>query len=211
MIKPHTTIGVIDYGAGNIENVVRAFDYLGFSSKPIKLATELKKVSHAVIPGVGSFRFGMEKLEEAGFPAEIQEFTVSGRPILGICLGMQLMATKGFEHGETLGLNLFPGVVVEMEFHDDSTSKSRVPHTGWARVESSSDVDESIFVSGDYYFSHSFHLVPENRTQLVGGYFERAGTRVVAAFGNNGVFGTQFHPEKSGELGLQTLKRFGML
>jgi glutamine amidotransferase len=211
MINPKTSIGVIDYGAGNVENVIRAFEHLGYSAKLIQSPGQLSTVSHAVIPGVGSFKFGMEKLDAGGFVSEIQKFAHDGKPILGICLGMQLMATKGFEHGETLGLNLFPGQVVEMQTSKDSMSTARVPHTGWTRVETVSSSENSVVESGNYYFSHSFQVVPEVSDTSVIAYYERASRRVVAAIVKNRVFGIQFHPEKSGELGLQTLNNFGLI
>jgi len=209
--NPKTSIGVIDYGAGNVENVIRAFEHLGHSAKLIQSPGHLSNASHAVIPGVGSFKFGMEKLHAGGFVSEIQKFANDGKPILGICLGMQLMATKGFEHGETLGLNLFPGQVEKMVAYGDSTSTARVPHTGWTRVVKTGERVPTIVQNDDYYFSHSFEFFPEIGKSFVNAEYERFGNKVTAALENRNIFGVQFHPEKSGASGLLLLKKFAIL
>ncbi len=211
MKNPKTSIGVIDYGAGNVENVIRAFEHLDFSAKLIQSPGQLSNVSHAVIPGVGSFKFGMEKLDGGGFVSEIQKFADEGKPILGICLGMQLMATKGFEHGETLGLNLFPGQVEKMVAYADSMSTARVPHTGWTRVVKTGERVPTIVQNDDYYFSHSFEFFPEIGKNFVNAEYERFGNKVTAALEDRNIFGVQFHPEKSGASGLLLLKKFALL
>ena len=184
---------------------------MGFSAKLIQSPGQLCTVSHAVIPGVGSFKFGMEKLDAGGFVSEIQKFADDGKPILGICLGMQLMATKGFEHGETLGLNLFPGQVEKMVAHGDSTSTARVPHTGWTRVVQTGERVPTIVQNDDYYFSHSFEFFPEIGENSVNAEYERLGNKVTAALEDRNIFGVQFHPEKSGASGLLLLKKFALL
>lgn len=204
-------VGVVDYGAGNVQNVLRAFEHLGYGAELVETPVDLTRVSHVVIPGVGSFRFGMDRLERSGFVQTIQDLALTGTPILGICLGMQLMATKGFEHGETLGLGLFEGEVLPLKEASKPESGARTPHAGWTQVEVLFDTPQSLVTSGDYYFSHSFHFVPRNKLSTVTSEYSRDGKRITASIEQENKFGLQFHPEKSGELGLLALQKFASI
>ena len=159
-----------------------------------------------MLPGVGSFGDGMEHLNSRGWPAKIK--AALRRPhmaMLGICLGMQLLAETGFEGGESPGLGLIPGVVTRL---DPPTPETRIPHVGWNEVHYSqeSPLFSAIPNKSDFYFVHSFHFMPVRPADVLA-YSPYCG-KFVSAIGANNVFGVQFHPEKSARPGLQMLRNF---
>jgi glutamine amidotransferase len=209
LLKPK--IGVIDYGAGNVQNVTRAFEFLEFEVRLVSTVNELRSITHAVIPGVGSFRFGMQNLLERNLVEEIGNLAVKGLPILGICLGMQLLATQGFEHGETQGLGLIPGKVRPLPTQVEEARILSVPSTGWAEVLKASNDRKLLIEETSYYFSHSYHFLPEFGESHVSAFYQRGGERIVASLEKENIFGTQFHPEKSSSNGLSVLRNFALL
>lgn len=201
-------VGIIDYGAGNITNVQRAFDAINVSNQICVDPELLQEFDRLVLPGVGSFHFGMNNLETNGMDQAIQELVGTGTPLLGICLGMQLMADTGEEGGFRPGLGLVPGVVQRLE-PDILGKQSLVPHMGWARTNPVKNDNFSFVFPGDYYFAHSYHFVTKEEKYQISSVGEN--NNVTAAVANKNVIGLQFHPEKSSNLGLQLLKNWSEL
>ena len=198
-------IAIIDYGMGNLRSVQKAFEFLGFDAKVTDNRRDLAEASHIVLPGVGAFADAAESLGNSGMQETMLNEIKKGKPFLGICLGMQLLFDKSFENGEYRGLSLVPGDVVRFDVKD-----LKVPHMGWNNLIIR---DNALFDSGGrdkyVYFVHSYHAanVPEQYIIAETDY----GYRFTAAVCRDNVFGLQFHPEKSGDIGLDMLKRFGGL
>ena len=211
MNSSDTRIAIIDYGAGNIENVIRAFSHIGERSRLVSRREDLEKFSHAVIQGVGSYKYGAENLRRTGLDEGLKAFAIRGFPILGICLGMQLLSEDGFEHGASKGLGLLPGSVIPIVEHPSAMSEDRVPHTGWTKIEESTFDHSSLIQGGDYYFSHSYMFDASADPSIVSATYRRGQSSIVSAVEKGNVYGVQFHPEKSGELGLDLLNRFAEL
>ena len=197
-------IAVIDYGMGNLRSVQKAFEFLGFDAQITDNKKDLISASHIVLPGVGAFADAICCLEQSGMCGTMMGEIQKGKPFIGICLGMQLLFEKSYENGEYRGLGLVPGEVVPFR-----TEGLKVPHMGWNCLEAR---DNALFDSqeGKYvYFVHSYHAagVPEGCIIAEADY----GYRFTAAVQKDNVFGLQFHPEKSGDTGLDMLRRFGGL
>jgi imidazole glycerol-phosphate synthase subunit HisH len=202
------SVAIVDYGAGNILNVARAFHAEGIEAEIVEDARELDKFSHVVLPGVGSFRFGMERLNERGLSDEIRRLFSVGRPILGICLGMQLCAEKGLEHGSIDGLGLLTGTIEDLGSLGQPRDATRIPHTGWSDVNWRDPVDSWLERPSEMlttaYFNHSFFLSGSKEQDVVAsaGFGDRF---IPVAASSGSLFATQFHPEKSGKAGLLVL------
>lgn len=197
-------IGIIDYGAGNLASVQNALEYLGHETSVCSDPAALQSFDRIILPGVGSFRAAMECLDSQGWSEQIREFVVSGRPFLGICLGMQLLFDIGEEHGPRHGLGLIPGRVKALKPGRDF----RVPHVGWNSLEAivPHPLMLGIRQHVDFYFVHSFQCVPNDQSAVLatcdyGGEF-------VAVVARGNVAGVQFHPEKSQPSGLRMLDNF---
>ena len=193
---------IVDYGVGNLMSVSNAMHYLGFETKITSDAKELELADSILLPGVGAFPDAADKLRGPGLDqvliAESQK-----KPILGICLGMQLLLERGEEVRPCEGLGFVKGSVRKIN------TALKLPHIGWNELHFQNDsplfrgIDEGAYV----YFVHSFCAVAEDESQVIAR--TDYGASVVAAVQNVNVFGTQFHPEKSGEIGLAMLKNFG--
>lgn len=197
-------IAIIDYGAGNLFSVKNALDYLGLENVITKDPKELEAADRLILPGVGAFPDAMRMLGEAGLVDVIKQ-QAKKKPFLGICLGMQMLFEKGYEFAETDGLGLIKGSVKLMEPHD-----LPIPHIGWNSLEFN---EKSPLLGkckdGDYvYFVHSY--AADCPAENVAAYCDY-GMRVPALVQNGNVFGAQFHPEKSGETGLNILRCFAAL
>jgi glutamine amidotransferase len=199
-------IAVVNYGMGNLASVRRAFEDVGAEVSIANHPGALYDANRIVLPGVGAFAEGMECLIRTGWASALNEVVIQqGRPLLGICLGMQMLATSGHEGGETKGLGFIPGKIQRL---DTVGCKLRIPHVGWNDVSyCKTDVlfDEIPDLS-DFYFVHSFAFVPESREHLVATTPYGCAVTAVVRAGN--IFGCQFHPEKSSKAGRQLLKNF---
>lgn len=198
-------IAVIDYGMGNLRSVQKAFESLGFDTRIASNTKDLKDASHIVLPGVGAFADAAKSLKASGMQDTMLSEIKKGKPFLGICLGMQLMFDRSFENGQYTGLSIIPGDVVRFD-----VKNLKVPHMGWNDLIIK---DNALFDSEGpdkyVYFVHSYHPynVPEEYVIAETDY----GYRFTAAVAKDNIFGLQFHPEKSGDTGLDMLKRFGEL
>lgn len=192
------TVGIVDWGAGNIENVAKALRKVGASCAILPVGPQLERCDRLVLPGVGSFADAMHSIGEG---REVLRRLMQTRPTLGICLGMQILATRGYEGGETFGLDALEGEVCPMRVH------AKVPHMGWGQVRRTAE--SPLFAGIDpalpFYFMHSFEFV--NYTDILGltSYHSHL---FVSAVHKGTVHGVQFHPEKSGEQGLEVLRNF---
>lgn len=193
---------IVDYGVGNLMSVSNAMHYLGFETKITSDATELELADSILLPGVGAFPDAADKLRGPGLD-QVLIAESKKKPILGICLGMQLLLERGEEVHPCEGLGFVKGSVRKID------TALKLPHIGWNELHFQNDsplfrgIDEGAYV----YFVHSFCAVAEDESQVIAR--TDYGASVVAAVQSGNVFGTQFHPEKSGEIGLAMLKNFG--
>ncbi|RUS45631.1 imidazole glycerol phosphate synthase subunit HisH [Cohnella sp. AR92] len=197
-------IAIIDYGMGNLHSVSKAIERLGAEAVVTSKPEEILAADGAILPGVGAFGDAMSNLRETGLESVVKEYAASGKPLLGICLGMQLLFDESEEHGTHAGLGLLPGKVVR--FRGDY----KVPHMGWNELSFSqaSPLFKGL-APGHVYFVHSYHALPERIEDLLATTdYHQAVTAIV---GRGSVYGMQFHPEKSGELGMALLNNFIML
>ena len=198
-------IAIIDYGAGNIFSVKNALDYLGFECKLTSDKNEIKEADAIILPGVGAFPAAMNMLEKSGLIDTIKE-EATKKPLLGICLGMQMLFEKGYEFEECNGLGLIQGSVKYMDEPD-----LIIPHMGWNKLEKLNDCKllENIGDDEYVYFVHSYKA--ECADENIAAYSEYGGRVPALVFDGKFVYGAQFHPEKSGDTGLKILKNFGEL
>ena len=196
---------IIDYGMGNLGSVRRSFEECGADVQILKDPQEFNGASRVVLPGVGSFKDGMEHLENRGWVDFINWMIEEKLPLLGICLGMQLLAEKGYEGGQVPGLGVIGGEVVRM---DPQSDEERIPHVGWddVCVTQSTPLFSDIPNESDFYFVHSYHFVPVCEDRIIATTPYCGG--VVSAVQKNNVFGVQFHPEKSSKSGRKLLENF---
>jgi len=200
-------IAIIDYGMGNLASVQKGLARAGYASLITGDPKVVKTAGGIVLPGVGAFQAGMQNLKIRGFIPEIKRFVQENKPLLGICLGMQLLFEKSEENGTNQGLAIFPGKVVKFNLPKDF----KVPHMGWNQVKKKKDFPlfKRIPLDAYFYFVHSYYAVPE-KDSLVGGE-TNYGFDFPAMVGEGRVFGVQFHPEKSSAYGSLVLKNFGEL
>ncbi|MDR3253560.1 MAG: imidazole glycerol phosphate synthase subunit HisH [Endomicrobium sp.] len=203
-----TKIAVIDYGFGNIKSVVNALHYCNAQACVIDSPLEISDFYGAILPGVGAFGPAADFLKLKDFDKAIHDYVNSGKMLYGICLGFQLFFTKGYENGEYEGLNLIPGEVRKFEFEDKSL---KIPHMGWNNIEiTNTKCADNMFNSIDnketFYFVHSYYGMPKNL--LYASSFCDYGIKFCSSVAYKNVWGSQFHPEKSGEKGLKILANF---
>jgi glutamine amidotransferase len=195
---------IIDYGLGNLRSVENAFKAIGASARLVSRPDEILSAGRLLLPGVGSFNMGMKNLRERGLVEAICSAAKNGTPLLGICLGMQLLASSGDEGGNTQGLGLIPGRVKRLS----PGARLRVPHIGFNEVLpiSPSILFESISDGSDFYFVHSYCMNVDHQEDILA--YGEYGEKLIVAIRRGNVYGTQFHPEKSQSQGLQLLKNF---
>ncbi|MGG4491549.1 imidazole glycerol phosphate synthase subunit HisH [Metabacillus idriensis] len=200
-------IGIIDYGMGNLYSVSKALERLNIGYFISENPEELEKADGYILPGVGSFKDAMAILNETKLTDYIQKIASEGKPLLGICLGMQLLFESSEENGVTEGLSLLKGNVVH--FPEDLMKKEqlKVPHMGWNRLlmHQQSDLLEGL-EEGYSYFVHSYYVKAEKSSTVIAS--ADYGVDVPAVVGEKHIFGTQFHPEKSSHLGIGILRNF---
>ncbi len=201
-----TKVGIIDCGVSNLSSVRNAFESQDIPVEVIRDRALLDGCSHLVLPGVGAFKAGMATLREKGFEEALKTQVEAGKPLLGICLGMQFLADNSDEFGLTEGLGLIPAPVTRI---DVSESNLRLPHVGWNSVRQTGapELWAGIEDEAAFYFVHSFAFSPETPDGLKAGICEYGG-EVVAAVARDNVSGVQFHPEKSQKSGLTLLGNF---
>jgi glutamine amidotransferase len=206
-------VGVLDYGVGNLLSVTRAFAAVNADPVLVSSEAEIMRLRYLVLPGVGAFGNAMVVLRERGLVEPIREFVAKGGGFLGICLGMQLMLEDSTEFGEHEGLGLIAGSVRPISNRAEDGSRLKIPHVGWTPLIPSdpdawrhsllTDLDPKSAV----YCVHSFAAVPKNPAECLA-YCDYGGQRIAAVLAKDNVIGCQFHPEKSGPVGLKILQNF---
>jgi len=200
-------IGIIDYGMGNLFSVSKALERLDVPYFVSENKEELIKADGLILPGVGSFKDAMGLLNETGLTEMIKEYVRSGKPLLGICLGMQLLFTESDENGKTKGLNLLPGHVKRFPGVTSAGERYKVPHMGWNQLQfvHSSPILECVS-EGHAYFVHSYYVeTADSEVVIAKASYD---VEVPAVVGKENIFGMQFHPEKSSQVGMELLSNF---
>ena len=200
-------IAIIDYGAGNLQSVKKAFDFIGAENVITNDPKVILSADKILLPGVGSFGDAMDSMAKSGLVEIVKECALSGKPFLGICLGLQLLFEESEESPGVKGLGIFKGKI--KRFPNDMGLK--IPHIGWNSLEIKQkdgifkDIPENAYV----YFVHSYYLHAEDENDIA--TVTNYGIDFHSAVGKNNVFATQFHPEKSGDVGLQILRNFASM
>jgi imidazole glycerol-phosphate synthase subunit HisH len=201
-------IGIVDYGMGNLFSVSKALERLNVPYFISDVQEELLSADGLILPGVGAFKDAMSLLETTHLKETILTFAESGKPLLGICLGMQLLFEESKENGTTKGLALLPGEVLRIPKEDREGNAYKVPHMGWnlLRYQKNSTLLEGL-TEGYVYFVHSYY-VHEGAKDVIVASADYAGVEIPAVVSRGNIFAMQFHPEKSGELGMHLLENF---
>ena len=195
-------VGIIDYGVGNLFSLRSSFAAIGAEAFVSSDAAQLAKADRLILPGVGAFGDAAQKLRDSGLDTFVKEQAASGKPLMGICLGMQLLFEKSYEYGEHEGLGLIRGQVVGM--NGRLPAELKIPHMGWNVLRLTKPA--RLLEEGSYvYFVHSFYA--ENCEDSIAAVTDY-GIPITAAVEKDHIFGCQFHPEKSGNVGLMILKKF---
>lgn len=210
-------ISIIDYGVGNLGSVSRAFESLGCSTQLVSTPEDILAAEYLVLPGVGAFGDGMAGLRSRNLIGPVKEYASSGKPLIGLCLGMQMLMTDSEEFGLFEGLGLIPGRVIAMKPPQEVNMDGyKVPLIGWSPLcrpdgAPASYWDRTIFEGipdgAEVYHVHSYHPVPERQEHRLG-ETRHGGQVLCSAIQKGNIVGTQFHPEKSGKIGLRILKNF---
>ncbi len=196
-------IAIVDYGLGNLKSVKSALHRLGVEAAITSQGTAILGADGVIFPGVGAFQRAMENLGKLGLVEPLRQVAASGRPFLGICLGLQLLFSESSEHGRHAGLGIIRGKVVRFE-----GGELKVPQMGWNQVkqERPSPLFEGVPDESFFYFAHSYYAQPDEAGVVIGS--TEYGVRFASAVQKGNVFATQFHPEKSGPTGLRMLENF---
>lgn len=204
-------IGIIDYGMGNLHSVQKAFEHVG---APVQIVTDAEGITAAdkiVLPGVGAFRDAIDTLQQKQLIEPIQQAVKEGKWFLGICLGLQLLFDRSFEDGQYDGLGIVKGNVVRFDFTGTEFQDFKIPHMGWNALQVQGDVPLYRDMAQDSYtyFVHSYYVAPENTDVIA--TTTNYGIDFVSSIYQDNVMATQFHPEKSQQVGLKMLKNFSAL
>ncbi|GJL95852.1 MAG: imidazole glycerol phosphate synthase subunit HisH 1 [Hyphococcus sp.] len=209
-------IVVIDYGIGNVFSVCNALRKIGEDPLLTNKSAEIAAADRIILPGVGAFGKAVDALKSQGFDEVLKRYKETGRPFMGICVGMQMAMSHGTEFGDHDGLGYVDGVVARIPSVTDDEKIIPVPHISWGRLVATQGGEAKWnasplggFQSGavSAYFVHSYHCVPEDKSTILA-ETEYGGHRLTAAIGHENFIGLQFHPERSGEIGQRVLKRF---
>lgn len=198
-------IAIIDYGAGNIQSVYKALKFIGADCKITSDKYEILNADGAILPGVGSFGDAMDTMTKRGIKDTIIEYTKSGKPFLGICLGLQLLFPESEETPGVKGLDIFKGTITKIP---NQNRTLKIPHMGWNNIsiKQKNGIFKDIEGEPYVYFVHSFYLKAQDKDIVAA--TTQYGVEIDAAVQKGNIIATQFHPEKSGEVGLKMLKNF---
>ena len=196
-------IAIINYGMGNLWSVANAFARLGFATQITDNPKEIISAAGVVLPGVGAFKDAIDSLRTSCLDKAVLDCAESGIPLLGICLGFQMLFSVSYENGEYKGLDIFPGAVKKLP------GLVKVPHMGWNQIEfkNSSPLLNGVEDNSFFYFVHSYYVEPEDERIVTAA--TTYGCRFASMVGRDNIHGMQFHPEKSSTRGLMILKNFG--
>ena len=200
------SVAIIDYGVGNIGSVKRTLEEVGANVFIAPQPSMLSDATHIILPGVGGFSEAMTRLEQGGWIAPLKDLClIERKPLLGICLGMQLLASRGEEGGNFTGLDLIPGDVIRL---NKIGCQLKIPHVGWNSVQFGHEdlILKDIPNEADFYFVHSYGFVVENQEHLLATV--DYGCNIAAIVKRDNIYGAQFHPEKSSKAGRKLLKNF---
>lgn len=202
-------IGILDYGMANLRSVQKAFAHVGHDAQILKTPDDIRRCDRLVLPGVGALADAVATLRSQSFDQPILEHIKSGKPFLGICLGLQMLFDVGYEDGEHAALGVIAGKCVR--FDVDQTQGLKVPHMGWNQlsVNRPSPILKDLPAGASVYFVHSYHVVPADAS-VVATTTDYGGAFVSSVWRDN-VVATQFHPEKSQAVGLSMLKNFAQM
>ena len=211
----HKEVTIIDYGIGNLLSVRRGLEYNNASVSVTGDPEKILNSDRLVLPGVGAFANGMNELNKRDFVSLLSEIALKGTPMLGICLGMQFLLDKSEEFGTTDGLGLIPGTVQAIPSMAQDGQKLKIPHIGWSNIIKpeeqniswSASILEGVNDLDALYFVHSFMAQPDNPNHLLAGCLY-GGNFIPAVIQSGNIMGCQFHPEKSGKVGLKMLSNF---
>ena len=203
-------IAIVDYNSGNISSVINSFQEVARNKVNIKVTSDLNKIKTSdkvVLPGQGSFKSCVEALNNInGLVDTLNEFVIDHKkPLLGICVGLQMFADIGYEEIETRGLGWIPGKVSKI---DNQNGKYKLPHIGWNQIDilKKSKIFKNIENNSHMYFVHSYEFIPKDKNVILA--TTNYSSKIVCAVEKENIIGTQFHPEKSDKLGLQIIKSF---
>lgn len=204
-------IAIIDYGMGNLRSVQKGFEKVGHEAVVTSDTKAILDADRVVLPGVGAFADCMRNLEQQGLVDAVYKVIQSGRPFMGICLGLQLLFEEGEEFGVHKGLGVLKGHVVRFptEVENNTEAIYKIPHMGWNKIAKRSDAPHLADVPDGafFYFVHSYFVKPDD--PAVAATTTSYGVEFVSSVWKDNIFATQFHPEKSQEMGLRILKKFG--
>ena len=204
-------IAIIDYGMGNLRSVQKGFEAVGAKAIVTSDSKKILSARSVVLPGVGAFKACMDNLEKFNLIDTVKQSVQSGKPFLGICLGLQLLFSQAEEFGSVSGLGILKGKVVGFKDAPNSGDPLKIPHMGWNNVEvkPSHPLFDSVPNQSYFYFVHSYYVVPEDRATVA--TTTNYGIEFVSGIHHENIHAFQFHPEKSQQLGLTVLKNFSRL
>ena len=208
-------VSIVDYGLGNLFSVKQACETAGLEALITSSPKDVLNSDMVILPGVGAYGIAMKNLEKAHLIPALKEFVATGKPFVGICLGMQLMLTESVEFGQHKGFNLIPGKTRKFEFKSINDEYFAVPQIQWNKLKRSNNIDKNHFFNflnnGDYmYFVHSYYCVPEDKSTIIM-TTRYAGEEYPSIIQYNNCIGIQFHPEKSGLNGIKIYKKLKQL
>ena len=204
-------ISIIDYGTGNIQSILRAFKKFNIDTNIVNKSHEIKNSTHLILPGVGALPKAMELLNKTNLIPDIKNHVLKERPILGICLGMQLLFSSSEEIEETQGLDFIKGKVIKLPEKETMEKNFKIPNVGWHTIKINDKIDHNSkyanLHNGRYYFVHSYYCDALNEEENLF-YIKFNNKKICAVAQRNNIIGTQFHPEKSGVDGFKLIEKF---